>query len=116
LEYPYLIKGLYYDSYNATQFAINATQQGIECIPYSQSVGSFNRPTKELERLIMSGSVVIKRNPLTAYCYRNVTLKHDIHGNCKPDKSNREKKIDGVIAQIMSLAGYLLSPVAPSIC
>lgn len=115
LKYPYYIRAIYYDSYNATQFAINATQEGIECIPYSQSTGSFNRPTKELERLILSGQVIFKKNPITVYCYRNVVLKQDMYGNVKPDKSNREKKIDGVIAQIMSMAGYLLDPVSPSI-
>jgi phage terminase large subunit-like protein len=95
---------------------INATQNGIDCIAYSQATGSFNKPTKELERIIMSGSVIFNKNPVNLYCYRNVQLKFDMHGNCKPDKSFREKKIDGVIAQIQSLAGYLLDPVAPSIC
>ncbi|MDR1341226.1 MAG: terminase large subunit, partial [Prevotellaceae bacterium] len=116
LNYPYQIKAVYYDTYNATQFAISGTQEGIEFVPYSQSVGSFNKPTKELERLILQGSVVMMNNPVTLFCYRNVQLKYDMFGNCKPDKANRDRKVDGVIAQIQSLAGYLLEPVAPSIC
>jgi phage terminase large subunit-like protein len=49
LNYPYQIKAVYYDAYNSTQMIINATQQGIDCIAYSQATGSFNKPTKELE-------------------------------------------------------------------
>jgi phage terminase large subunit-like protein len=84
-------------------------------IPYSQTISAFNRPTKELERLILAGKVIFNPNPLTLYCYRNVQLKSDYNFNVKPDKSNHSKKIDGVIAQIESVAGYLLDPVIPSI-
>jgi phage terminase large subunit-like protein len=115
LNYTYPIRGVYYDSYNATQFAINAQMQGVTMIPYSQSVSSFNKPTKEMERLIMLGNVIMNYNPLTLHCYRNVKLKIDYNNNCKPDKSNTANKIDGVIAQLMSLAGYLLDPSSPSI-
>jgi phage terminase large subunit-like protein len=92
------ISAVYYDKYNATQFAVNASQEGIECIPYSQTTGNFNIPTKELERLIMCGKVVFKKNPVTLLCYRNVELKYDFYGNCKPTKEHQHKKIDGVIA------------------
>jgi phage terminase large subunit-like protein len=115
LVYPYLINGVYYDTYNATQFAISATMKGMNMVPYSQSQGSFNRPTKEMERLILTGMAVFNPNPLTLYCYRNVKLRQDYMGNVKPDKSDRLNKIDGVIAQLMSLAGYLLNPVMPSV-
>jgi phage terminase large subunit-like protein len=115
LGYRLQIKGVYYDTYNATQFAINATQAGVNMIPYSQTVASFNKPTKEMERLVRSGKAVMNYNPLTLHCYRNVTLKVDFNQNVKPDKSNLQNKIDGVIAQLMSLAGYLLEPNAPSV-
>ena len=115
LSYPYRIYAVYYDTYNATQFAISATQQGINMIPYSQTTGSFNKPTKEMDRLILTGAAVFNPNPLTLFCYRNVKLRQDYLGNVKQDKSYRVKKIDGVIAQLMSLAGYLLNPVAPSV-
>jgi phage terminase large subunit-like protein len=77
---------------------------------YSQSLLSFNRPTKEFERLLLSNKVKFLTNEITAFCFRNVVMKSDHNGNVKPIKDVRDKKIDGVIAAIMSIAGYLLTP------
>ena len=99
-----------YDSYNATQWAINATEQGLPLEPYSQALWSFNRPTKELERLIRMGKVVIDDNEITRWCFSNVSLKSDHNENIKPVKTEAQQKIDGVIAMIQSLGIYLNTP------
>ena len=95
-----------YDAYNATQWAIGATQEGLPIEPYSQSIGNFNKPTKEFERQILSGGVVIDDNPISRYCLRNIILRMDHNGNVKPDKVNAKKKIDGAISMIQALAMY----------
>lgn len=105
----YILK-IGYDSWNATQFVINATNAGLPMEPVSQSIGNFNRPTKELERIIMSGNAVIDKNPITRFCFKNVTMKFDSSGNAKPNKENNDKKIDGVISKIEALGVYLLTP------
>lgn len=99
-----------YDAWNSTQFVINATDKGLPMEPVSQSIGNFNRPTKELERVILSGNAVIDNNPVTRYCFRNVVMKIDYNGNTKPSKEHKDKKIDGVIAMIEALGVYLMSP------
>ena len=104
------INKVMYDSWNATQFAINSTEQGLPLQPYSQALGNFNRPTKEMERLVLSGKVVIDDNEITRFCFRNVELKFDHNDNCKPVKKFRQKKIDGVIAMLEALGGYLETP------
>lgn len=107
-DYNLYIQGIYYDSWNATQFAINATAQGLPMFPYSQSIGSFNKPTKEFERLIKSDRVTIDNNDITRWCLSNVALKTDWNDNAKPVKSGADsEKIDGVIAILQALAGYL---------
>ena len=106
----YLIQSVCYDTYNATQFAISATEQGLNMQPYSQSLSSFNRPTKEMERLILDNKVRFKSNEITSFCFRNVLLKSDWNGNVKPIKDVNGNKIDGVISSIMSLSGWLLLP------
>lgn len=103
------ITNVFYDKYNSTQWAIKATEEGLPLEPYSQSIGNFNSPTKELERLILSGKVVFDNNPITRFCFRNVELKMDHNGNVKPNKGLEKKKIDGVIAIIQALAVYLNS-------
>jgi phage terminase large subunit-like protein len=101
------IQGVYYDSWNATQFAISATELGLPMVPYSQAISNFNRPTKEFERLMLQGNVVIDRNDATMFCFRNVSIKTDHNGNAKPVKYNDVDKIDGVIAMLSALGGYL---------
>lgn len=118
-DYDYILKDLLnanekifinkvaYDAYNATQWAINATEQSLPLEPFSQSLGNFNRPTKELERLIKSGKVVIDDNEITRFCFSNVILKSDYCDNVKPTKATNQNKIDGVISMIQALGVYL---------
>lgn len=96
-----------YDSYNATQWAIDATEQGLPLEAYSQALSSFNKPTKEIERLIKMDKVVIDNNEITRWCFSNVTLKNDHNDNVKPVKTESQQKIDGVISMIESLGTYL---------
>lgn len=96
-----------YDQWNATQFAINATEQGINLLPYSMSIGSLNRPTKELARLLLSDKVVLYPNPIDNFCFQNVVIKRDFNDNERPTKESHNNKIDGVLSMIMALGGYL---------
>lgn len=104
------LRSVGYDNWNATQFVINATEKGLPMQPISQSIGNFNRPTKELERLILSDKARFDNNVITRHGFRNVVLSRDHNGNVKPSKQFAEKKIDGVIASIMALGAYLMSP------
>lgn len=105
------IRKIAYDSWNSTQWAIEATEQGLPLEPFSQSIGNFNRPTRELERLIRSQKVVFQTNEITRWMFRNVLLKHDHNDNVKPTKGGTgNQKIDGVIAILEALGIYLLEP------
>lgn len=99
-----------YDSWNATQFTINAEERGLPMEPFAQNLGNFNRPTKEMERLLLGGRVVIDTNIINRHCFRNVVMARDRNGNTKPSKQFEEKKIDGVIAMLEALGIYLISP------
>lgn len=99
-----------YDSWNATQWAITATAEGLPLEPFSQSLGNFNRPTKEFERLLKSGNIIIDDNEITRFCFSNVIMKYDYNENCKPSKGENQNKIDGVIAMIEALGIYLTEP------
>lgn len=104
------IRSIGYDKYNATQWAIHATELGLPLEEYSQSLGNFNKPTREMERLILSGKAIIDTNEINRWCFKNVTLKSDHNGNVKPNKGVKAKKIDGAIAMIQALGMYLLVP------
>ena len=99
-----------YDKYNSTQWAITATDLGLPLEEYPQTLGNFNKPTREMERLLLSGKAVIDNNEITRWCFKNVTLKSDYNGNVKPNKSINAKKIDGAISMIQALGMYLDTP------
>lgn len=96
-----------YDKWNSTQWAISASELSLPVEPYSQSISSMNRPTKELARLIMSDSVVMYPNPIDRFCFANVVIKRDWNENEKVTKQSHKNKIDGVVAMINALGIYL---------
>lgn len=104
------INSIAYDTWNSTQWAIDATSKGLPLQPFSQALGNFNRATKEFERLLLSNKVVIDDNEITRYCFNNVSLKFDHNDNTKPIKTVRQNKIDGVIAMLQALGIMLQQP------
>lgn len=105
----FYINKISYDSWNATQWAINATTEGLPLVPYSQAIGNFNKPTKAFEMLIKQGNIVIDMNPAIRWCFNNVELKTDYNGNSKCVKAGNDqnKKIDPIISMVEALGGYL---------
>ena len=100
-----------YDSYNATQYTINAEESGLPMAKYSQTLSNFNGPTKFIQMLILSGKCIIDSNPAVDWMFGNVELIRDHNDNVKPYKANGDKnaKIDGIIAMCESLGTYLAS-------
>lgn len=106
-----MISSVHYDQYNATSWAISCTEEGFNLQPFAQSLWHFNLCTKEFERLLKCGRIVLDNNPVTRWCFNNVTLKFDHNDNVKPIKSgNNDGKIDGTISILESLGGYLETP------
>ena len=109
-EFIKKIRNLSYDPFNSTQF-INSVNKNlrIQTTPFSQTLGNFNRPTKEFERLMLEGHIFIDYNPITEWMFGNVELKFDDNENVKPTKGNKNsaRKIDGVISMLECLGYYL---------
>lgn len=103
---------LAYDEWNARQWAIDATNEGIPIEPFSQTLGNFNIPTKAFEMLLKQGKVVMDLNSCVKFCFSNSELKFDHNDNCKPVKAhnNKNNKIDAVISMLESFGIYLLDP------
>ena len=100
-----------YDPYNATQWVINCTNEGLPMYPVSQSINQMSKPTKTLERLIKMGKVKIDNNEITRWCYENSSPKYDWNENIKIIKNSKDQKIDGVIASINAVSCLLDYPV-----
>ena len=107
----YNVRKIAYDDWNSTQWAIQATELGLPLEPFSQSIGNFNKGTREFERIIRNGQCVIDNNEITRWMFRNVAIKTDHNGNIKPNKgAGAQKKIDGIISQITALGKWLETP------
>lgn len=119
-DFPLTISSIAYDQWNATQFVISGQTLGLNFEPYSQSIFNFNRPTREFERLLKSGKVVLDANPITRWCFQNCTLKYEPScdnvkpiksGSGKSEKKSSQQKIDGVISILESLGRFLENPI-----
>lgn len=101
-----------YDQLNATQYVLSAQKLGMLMAQFSQTLGSFNRPTKFMQWLILSGKCIIDANPATEWMFGNVELMWDHYENCKPGKQGGPKsqnKIDCIISMLEALGCFLAS-------
>ena len=94
-----------YDPWSAQQTALRIRDDiGIPVVPVRQGFMSLSEPTKEFERLVVSGKLAHGGNSCLGWQAANVQLRHDPAGNIKPDKGRQTHKIDGIAASIISLA------------
>lgn len=102
------VMAIYYDPYNSSQWAVNMTELGYNLQPYGQNIGNMTRPTKEFQRLVLSGEMVMQKSSNFLWQLMGATIKEDINQNIKVVKqSYNRQKIDNVIACICALGGFL---------
>ena len=64
---------------------------------------SMAGPMKELESRLLKRQINHGNNPVMRFCADNLAVRQDPAGNLKPDKSESEGKIDGIVALVMAL-------------
>jgi len=102
------IRKISYDKWNSEVWAIDCQDKGLPMEQYSQAIGNFVIPVRQLEKLIIEKKAHFQNNEIMITHFRNVSLRYDSNANCKPDKGRDPlKKIDGCIAAIQALGGYL---------
>jgi phage terminase large subunit-like protein len=103
----YQLQSIQYDPWNARDMAVTLYNQGLNMVEHSQWLSHFAFPTKQYEKFIMEGKYYHDGNPVQTWMLSNVELKRDSNGNYKPDKNKSTEKIDGIVADIMALSGWL---------
>lgn len=103
----YQVQMIEYDRYNASQLVIDLTEEGVPMQPFGQGFLSMSAPTKELEKLVLEGSLHHYGNPVLAWMCGNVEIKRDPAGNIKIDKGKSKEKVDGMVGLAMALGGYM---------
>lgn len=96
-----------YDRWNSSQTIIDLQNEGMECNPFGQGYGSMSAPTKEFEKLVLTGKIEHFGNPVLRWMLASTLVKTDPAGNIKPDKEKSTQKIDGMVAAIMALGEWM---------
>jgi phage terminase large subunit-like protein len=106
----YNVKNLSYDPYKAYHGVIQGLQNGgLDEIldEYTQNISNMSEPAKEIQRLLLGKSFDFMNNPVIRWMFRNVTMYQDANGNIRPDKRKSSGKIDGVVALINAVGGFM---------
>lgn len=109
----YDIREIALDRWNATQLSTELEGDGHVVVPFGQGFGSMAAPSKELEKLVMSGQLAFD-SPVMHWAGGNVVAERDAADNVKPSKKRSSERIDPVVALIMALGRAIVSPTNPA--
>ena len=101
------IRGISYDPWNATQFAIQLEEAGASFKAFTQNTKHFNEPVCWIERNVMTKNLDHGGNEIMRWMASNVTLFRDSSGLVRFDKKRSQEKIDGLVSLAMSVGDYL---------
>lgn len=108
----YDLRSSAYDRWNASQTIIDLQNEGMTCNPFGQGYGSMSAPTREFEKLVLTGRIEHFGNPVLRWMLASTVIKSDPAGNIKPDKERSTQKIDGIVASIMALGEWMTAQAA----
>lgn len=98
------VQAIAYDPWQATQLAVNLSEDGAPMVEYRNTVQNISEPMKWLEALVQDGKLTHDENPAMDWMMGNVVAKLDAKDNIYPRKERYEQKIDGPVALIYGLA------------
>jgi phage terminase large subunit-like protein len=96
-----------YDPHNASELVTNLIGAGLPMNKFPQGINYMSQPTKEFEKLVMSGKFLHDGNMVTGWMLSNVVIYTDANENIKPHRGKSANKIDGIISSINAIGGYL---------
>lgn len=105
------ILGIGYDEWKSNEM-INmlaaATPNGRSFLhAVKQTYGAFTAPVQSYEHGIKTGKIFLDDNPITTFCFGNAVLDYDRLENVKPVKISQNRKIDGVITNLMCIRQFI---------
>jgi phage terminase large subunit-like protein len=110
----YKLKRLNFDRWNVTQLVTHLKDKlGDErVVDFSQAIANMSAPTKELEKIVRDGKLRHGGNPVLRWMASNVALMFGRSEQVKPDRERSKDKIDGIVALIEALDGWMRAPGA----
>ena len=96
-----------YDPWMAVHIVQNMSKIGVEMNPFPQTITHFSAPTKEFEKRLYSGQFRHGNHPILGWMLSGVVAKEDPNENIRYAKNVSTKRIDGIVATVMALAGTM---------
>lgn len=106
----YKVKKIYLDPSDATQTKLNLLNNyNIETEDYFQRTTTMAEPTREIEALVIDKRFKYDGDPVLEWNFANIVVSSNFRDQPHPrrDKNNPDSKIDGAIATIIALGGYI---------
>lgn len=105
----YEIKEIAVDRWNSTHLQVQLAGDGFTVIQFGQGFASMSGPTKEFEKLVLTGKIRHGGHPVLTWCVSNLVVQTDAAENLKPDKERSPERIDAAVAAIMGLGRCLVN-------
>jgi phage terminase large subunit-like protein len=100
----YDIKSIAFDRYLSHHGTIQGLMdEDMELSEFGQGFVSMSAPTKEYEKLMVSGVLENFNNPVIRWMLGNVVIDMDAAENLKVHKGKSANKVDGIVSDIMAL-------------
>lgn len=103
----YQVKNIAYDPWGMWNILSKLTIYNDQLDEYKQNIANMSVPTKELEAMVLTGRINFLDDPVIRWMFKNVVIYRDANANIKLDKGKSTNKIDGVVAAVNALGGYL---------
>ena len=98
------VQEIAFDSWSAIHLTSRLQDVGLPMVRMDQSMRALSPASKEVEMLVMGGSIKHLGHPFIAWCFDNCEVYTDANGNIKVRKgADAALKIDPIVAMIMAV-------------
>jgi phage terminase large subunit-like protein len=112
----YDIREVAFDRWGMAKISQDLTAVGFTMVPFGQGFQSMSQPTKELQKLVLSGKLHHGGNSILRWMLDCASVEQkpgDLIKLVKPDRYKSSKRIDGLIATVMGLSRALVHNPEP---
>lgn len=103
----YDVRCIAYDPWGMWDLKHQFSRYEDELMEYAQDIRHMSVPTKRLESEVLKHRMNFGGNPVFRWMMRNVVVYIDPNANVKLDKAKSRNKIDGVVALVDAIGGWL---------
>jgi phage terminase large subunit-like protein len=109
LKQQFDVRSVLFDPFNASHFALELLEDGIQMQECRQTFSNLSEPTKELERLVLSNGITHPGNLCMDWQVANARTCSDTNSNIRivKPKHGDIRKVDGPAALVMGMLGAL---------